>query len=317
MLITEGFTFGAKTVLALFWCRATPTLQGRGSHRDLLIASTAECVHPIVLEARMVAPNRMHRVVPAIPRILHQIGLRESNYTAAWRANNPDFTYMLHDDAGCAAVIGQMPERVQRAYSALLQGAMLADVCRLALLLVHGGVYVETDVKLMKTVRLATVIPHWASMVSTERYNFEFIAAAPRHPFIEGVLHKVVDIIFAELTACRDHRICCRGSHHCIIEITGPKAYFWSMINVSRSLGCTNSRWIPERSHCQASNDSAVRNIHRCKDSGERTNPYRTTFCGIARHMDCRNSGLPGRRCSPTHYSRTRTFYNYSVAPVL
>ena len=37
-------------------------------------------------------------------------------------------------------MIGQMPERVQRACSALLQGAMLADVCRLALLLVHGGV---------------------------------------------------------------------------------------------------------------------------------------------------------------------------------
>ena len=35
---------------ALFGAGATPALQGRGSHRDLLIASTAERVHPIVLE---------------------------------------------------------------------------------------------------------------------------------------------------------------------------------------------------------------------------------------------------------------------------
>jgi hypothetical protein len=130
-------------------------------------------------------------------------------------------------------------------------GVIKADLCRLLVLYTFGGIYVDTDVVAYKS--LDNIIPSKASMVSTERYSFEFIASVPRHPFILYCLQKSAFNILNEVYMCRTFKKCCRGAHSCIIKITGPDAYFQNIINISKTLGCTNMYWVPGKKSCKDS----------------------------------------------------------------
>jgi len=63
------------------------------------------------------------------------------------KSKNPEFTYHLYDDNDCRNFISQnFSNDVLRAYDMLIPGAYKADLWRLCVLYIHGGIYI--DIKL-------------------------------------------------------------------------------------------------------------------------------------------------------------------------
>lgn len=241
-----------------------------------------------------------------MPATIHQVGARPSDANPSWRLHNPNFTHTFLTDADCGVLAGEVEIPTARsAYELVLQGAQRADLCRLMAIFERGGIYVDTDVVAYGPI--ARAIPERATFFVSEWGSFEFFGAVPRHPFVEGALRHAPGNVLAEIKKCR-LGVCCRGAHQCIIETTGPRPFFNSLVAAGRAYNCSNRRWIPQ--NCSASASSVVRGYFKCNDTGTRS-PYRTTMCGILRHADCRNSGI-GKACGKSHYSHARSFFNYS-----
>jgi mannosyltransferase OCH1-like enzyme len=238
-----------------------------------------------------------------IPPHIYQIGLNQTVHSHAWQRFNPTYSYTLLGDADCQREVDSLQDaRLSKAYASLLVGASRADVCRLVVLWKHGGVYCDTDVVPYRPLNF----PSNASFVASEYYSFEFILSVPNHPFVGAALNASISNIEKERALCRSRKTCCRGPHHCIIQVTGPISYFRSIAQFSRQQGCGNRNWVPKK--CTSSSDELLRSIHVCRDTGQRWNPYRTTFCGVARHADCRNSGI-GTQCKQSHYKNSKSFF--------
>ena len=248
-----------------------------------------------------------------IPRHIYQVGVNKAEYGHQWKKLNPTFNYSLFGDAECLDVIKETRNsRIIDAYNRLLVGAMRADLCRLALIYLRGGVYVDSDVIPYKS--LSNIWSKNSSMIASEYFSFELIMSAPHHPFIEFALNRSVGRIHREIYNCNVNKICCTGPHLCIIQITGPGGYFQSIVEAGKFYGCANKNWVPNRKSCSRSPSNVVQKIFRCTDTGFRHNPYRTTFCGIARHADCRNSGI-GKSCEKKHYKFQKKIFSYQ--PIL
>lgn len=244
-----------------------------------------------------------------IPQHIYQIGLQRAQYEHEWKILNPTFQYSLLGDAECWEVMRQTRNnRILDAYKRVLVGAMRADLCRLALMHVRGGVYVDSDVIPYKS--LSQIWSENASLIASEYFSFELIISAPRHPFIGFALNRSVSRVHQEIENCNTHKRCCTGAHQCIIQVTGPGTYFQSMVEAGKYYGCANKRWVPNRISCSQSPFDTVKKIFRCTDTGMHHNPYKTTFCGIARHADCRNSGI-GASCGQRHYKFKKKFFLY------
>ena len=147
-----------------------------------------------------------------IPNILYQVGTNISTYSKEWIANNHDYRFMLLDDAKCDHIVSMTNNNVINSYKRVKLGVMKADICRLAILSVSGGVYADLDVKPYKSLRYA--IPRDATLVSSEYYSFEFMAAIPHHPFIDFALNETSRRIDEEIDRCNRDHICCRGHMH-------------------------------------------------------------------------------------------------------
>lgn len=248
--------------------------------------------------------------IQRIPKQIFHIGLYPSKHVATWKTLNPEYVVKFLNDGDCKTLVTEYNDfNITRAYTAASVGVIRADLCRLLVLIVRGGFYVDSDV--VMTAPLRTVVPSDATMFSTEWYSFEFFGAIPDHPFITHALKTSTQNILNEVNRCQTERLCCRGSHKCVIEITGPASYFRSNVRVSQFYGCTNKKWVPSRTQCSHARTPTIQKIYKCIDTGLRHNAYRTTFCGIARHMDCRNSGAK-KNCHANHYSKSKHFYNYT-----
>jgi mannosyltransferase OCH1-like enzyme len=241
-----------------------------------------------------------------IPRLIVQIGVRPSNASPSWRVQNPAFAHTFLTDANCSQLVGRASASTQRAYAALLHGAQRADVCRLLAVLAHGGFYVDTDSHAFAP--LAPVVPEDATFFMTEYGSFEFFGAVPGHPIVAAALRRAVRGVLHELRGCSLRGRCCRGSHLCVILITGPKPFFSAIVDASKRANCTNQRWVPSRAQCRGA-EPAFQRLWKCNDTGARS-PYRSEWCGVARHLDCRNSGR-GAACGRRHYSHQTHFFRY------
>lgn len=243
-----------------------------------------------------------------IPNVIYQIGPHSSKMQQSWLRHNPDFSHVFLTDRECDLIMrGQPDALVRAAYRAVVTGAQRADLCRMGVILSKGGFYVDTD-----TVAYAPIPSALrnASMMYTEWGSFEFFGAVRGHPFVSHALARAARGIRDELVSCRRTHNCCSNAHQCIVRLSGPKNFFAALIEAGIAARCVNKRWIASRPQCADSPHPMVRGITKCHDTGVR-NPYQTTLCGMARHADCRNSGI-GRACSKTHYSRSRNFFNAS-----
>lgn len=116
----------------------------------------------------------------------------------SWLAQNPNLEWYFMDDLRCDQFIqDHFSDEFYNMYQALPFGVMRADVWRVAVVYVYGGIYADTDCDCL--------VPVSTWINSTDRLivavevsngalaNFVF-AAAPKHPALLNVLDKFVEL---------------------------------------------------------------------------------------------------------------------------
>ena len=155
-----------------------------------------------------------------IPRMVHQtwyepiIGHSDkypymSRFVESFRTSG--WEHHFYTDESAADFLSQhFPPAVREAYDALLPGAFKADLFRYCVLLIHGGLYADTDILLES--HLDALIPADASFVTALDAPGEelghrsclwngFLAAAPGHPFLARTIELVVNNIRNRFTS--------------------------------------------------------------------------------------------------------------------
>ena len=221
---------------------------------------------------------------------------------------HPQYAYDFYDDVKCLKHLETYGTYLEkRAYHSILTGAAKADMCRLLVLKYKGGIYIETDVQLLRPVYTIHDDLHKFSLFTGFHWPFEFVGCVPYHPIPMRALELQISNVEREVKNLNSTRRC-RGSHSCVIRVTGPLAYTSAIGDVTHGLSCANKNRIPRPSDCSTSSSPLLRNMHICPQNS--TNPYRTYSCGIARHWDCRNSRRAApHSCNRRHYSMKKAFF--------
>ena len=139
-----------------------------------------------------------------IPKILWQtcksstIPNQAKPLIKSWLDLNPDLKWYLMDDAQCDAFIrDHFSTQFYDMYKSLPFGVMRADVWRVAILYVYGGLYMDTDCECIKPIS-EWLNPEDSLIVGEEMdnddlYNCMF-ASEPRHPALLSVLNLFVEL---------------------------------------------------------------------------------------------------------------------------
>eukprot|EP01063_Lacrimia_lanifica_P010725 TRINITY_DN1747_c0_g1_i2.p1 TRINITY_DN1747_c0_g1~~TRINITY_DN1747_c0_g1_i2.p1 ORF type:complete len:738 (+),score=197.60 TRINITY_DN1747_c0_g1_i2:57-2270(+) len=174
-------------------------------------------------DARNVQPDwlrklrTMARVTPAktpveddrpIPRIILQTNPEDSVPVGLYENMqkvielNPNYEHHHFSDASVREFIkGHFDERVVTAYDSIRTGAYRADLFRYCFLYVRGGVYIDADIVVLRS--LDDIIQANDTFVSPEDSGFGSIynalmMAAPKHPIVKRAIEMAVDLICAK-----------------------------------------------------------------------------------------------------------------------
>jgi hypothetical protein len=129
--------------------------------------------------------------LPAIPRILHQIWLGPNSvpthlleYQQTWKKHHPCWRFILWTEENLPAGL-RRPE----VYEKLRVPAERADILRLELLWVYGGVYVDADFECLRSIEtLLEDYDFFATYFKPGRVANALIGAAPEHAIIDHAL---------------------------------------------------------------------------------------------------------------------------------
>jgi len=113
------------------------------------------------------------------------------------RAVNPEYHYQLFDDSDCRSFIQtHFGNEVVAAYDCLVPGAYKADLWRLCVLYVHGGVYMDIKLDCINGFRLSHLDPTKNHFVRDRPmplsiYN-AFMMCFAGHPFLRMGIYRIV-----------------------------------------------------------------------------------------------------------------------------
>ena len=115
----------------------------------------------------------------------------------SWVIKNPNYEWLFMDDSRCNKFIkDNFNKEFYDMYTALPLGIMRADVWRVCIVYVYGGIYVDTDCECI------VPIDHWLgnnTLVIAEEVpngdiaNYAF-AACPRHPAFLSAINRFVEL---------------------------------------------------------------------------------------------------------------------------
>ncbi len=116
----------------------------------------------------------------------------------SWRRLNPDHEYQLFSEATAKAYLARhFSPPVLLAFSRVREPAQQADIFRLALLTVEGGIYADADDRCLAPI--GTIVPAEAALVMYQEdhgtIGNNFIAVVPRHPVVTLALRLAVNAI--------------------------------------------------------------------------------------------------------------------------
>ena len=116
------------------------------------------------------------------------------NTMKSWGVANPEFEYLIFNDQTALAFIEQeFAPVISKAFRMANHAAMRSDLFRLAYLYVNGGVYADADD--MCRHAISPWLEEGPSLILLQEdlgsIGNNFIAAAPRHPFIRAALDQV------------------------------------------------------------------------------------------------------------------------------
>ena len=94
-----------------------------------------------------------------VPRIIHQIWIHHDDiplhkynikHIQSWKNNHPNWKYKLWSMSDCDELIEKHFPRIKPQYDAG-HYVVKADICRIAVLIAHGGIYADLDTECFKT----------------------------------------------------------------------------------------------------------------------------------------------------------------------
>lgn len=111
---------------------------------------------------------------------------------------NPDYEWLFMDDSRCEQFIrDHFNQEFYDMYKSLPFGVMRADVWRVAVVYVYGGVYVDTDCRCIKPIN-EWLKPEDSLIVGEEMDNGDLFncmfASIPKHPALLSVLNRFVEL---------------------------------------------------------------------------------------------------------------------------
>ena len=134
-----------------------------------------------------------------------------------FRRKNPDYDYFLYDDNDIQVFFKEeFPEEYLKAYNRLTIGAAKADFFRYAILYKKGGVYLDVDSGISKSLK-KLIKDDDVALISKERHEGLFVQWAlifeKEHPFLKKTLELALDNI-------QTHRF-----PHDVHATTGPTVF--------------------------------------------------------------------------------------------
>jgi mannosyltransferase OCH1-like enzyme len=110
---------------------------------------------------------------------------------------NPEFQFHFYDDEACRDfIIKNFPEEVIQAYDGLIPGAYKADLWRLCVLYVNGGIYLDIKLSCINGFKLIELTEknHFVKdrILPLSIYN-AVMACEKNHPFLLLSIQKIVD----------------------------------------------------------------------------------------------------------------------------
>lgn len=118
-------------------------------------------------------------------------------YIKTWTEKNPEYQWLFMDDARCNQFIkDNFNQEFYNMYMSLPFGVMRADVWRVCVVYVYGGIYVDTDCECVVPVR--NWISNHSLVVAQEVpngdiANFAF-ASEPRHPALLSAINRFMEL---------------------------------------------------------------------------------------------------------------------------
>lgn len=137
-----------------------------------------------------------------IPKIIWQTAKsfphpQSHEYIKTWINKNPEYQWLFMDDVRCDQFIkDNFNETFYNMYRSLPFGVMRADVWRVCVVYVYGGIYVDTDCECI--IPIKDWIQNYSLIVAEEvsngdLANFAF-AAEPRHPALLAAINTFFEL---------------------------------------------------------------------------------------------------------------------------
>ena len=120
----------------------------------------------------------------------------EKNYLDLCK-KNPEFTFHLYDDSACREFIEKhFDEEIVSAFDTLIPGAYKADLWRLCILYIKGGIYMDIKLQCVDSFKLITITDteHFAldrPGHSLHIYN-AIMVCNPQNPFLLASINQIV-----------------------------------------------------------------------------------------------------------------------------
>lgn len=135
-----------------------------------------------------------------IPKIIHYVwfgdrpfGEVEKKCYDSWKKYCPDYEIMVWNEKNFP--IAQSNEYAKQAYEEK-QWAFLSDVARLYALKEYGGIYVDTDMELVRNIDSFLELPAFFGFEIETEISTGIIGAEAHHPFIEELYQDYKDRSF-------------------------------------------------------------------------------------------------------------------------
>jgi mannosyltransferase OCH1-like enzyme len=107
----------------------------------------------------------LHKVTPPVVPLHVYMTWKTKDLPTFMNANfndlknkNPQFTFFLFDDADCRQLIQQFYPEVLEAFDTLKPGAYKADLWRLCILYLRGGIYMDCKLQAIRNFRLLEIV---------------------------------------------------------------------------------------------------------------------------------------------------------------
>jgi len=196
------WTAGGPELCAHRGCKCVDDLFGKEHPRTMPVVAELHIKPP--------TPTTGRRL---IPRIIHQTYKTELNeedhpnwsrFQNSWKHSGWDYRYYPNNKAGMY-LARNFPPQVKQAYDAIVPGAYKADLFRLCVLLLHGGLYVDIDIlphlnpDIMIEADVGFAVPLDyipGAIVNNTAFLWNgFMAVSPGHPAIALAVETMVNAI--------------------------------------------------------------------------------------------------------------------------